>query len=88
MAKDGIFNRKKILNEREFCEKKMEENIKYMKFFSRKSYEDIRDKKKKNLNIVMICIMAFLFIMYFICSKYKSSINSFLIELLLSKKLI
>ena len=86
-AKDGgLFNRKKILNEREFCEKKMEENIKYIKFFSRKNYEDIRDKKKRNVNIVMICIMVLVFIIYYFCSKYKSSINSFLKELLLSKK--
>ena len=64
----------------------MEENIKYIKFFSRKNYEDIRDKKKRNVNIVMICIMVLVFIIYYFCSKYKSSINSFLKELLLSKK--
>ena len=85
-TKVGIFNRKKILKEKDFCEKKMEENIKYIKYFSRKNYEDIRDKKKRNLSIVMICILIFVFFMYFICSKYKSSIISFLKELLLSKK--
>ena len=85
-AKDGIFNRKKILNEKEFCEKKMEQNIKYIKYFSRKNYEDIRDKKKRNLNIVMICIMIFVFFIYFLFTKYKISINNFLKELLISKK--
>ena len=86
LGKDGLFNRSKLINEKEFCEKKLEENIKYIKYFSRKNYEDIRDKKKRNLAIFMISIMVFVFFMYFICSKYQNTINSFLKELLLSKK--
>ena len=86
LNKDGLFNRKKLITEKEFCEKKMEENIKYIKYFSRKNYEDIRDKKKRNLAIFMISIMVFVFFMYFICSKYQNTINSFLKEILLSKK--
>ena len=86
LNKDGLFNRKKLITEKEFCEKKMEENIKYIKYFSRKNYEDIRDKKKRNLAIFMISIMVFVFFMYFICSKYQNTINSFLKEIILSKK--
>ena len=82
----GIFSKKKLLNEKEFCEKKMEENIKYLKYFSRKNYEDIRDKKKRNLNIFMICIIIFVFFLYFLYSKYQASINSILKEIILSKK--
>ena len=86
LNKDGLFNRKKLITEKEFCEKKMEENIKYIKYFSRKNYEDIRDKKKRNLAIFMVSIMVFVFFMYFICSKYQNSINNFLKEIILSKK--
>ena len=82
----GIFDKKKILNDKEFCEKKMEENIKYLKYFSRKNYEDIRDKKKRNLNIFMACVIVFVFFIYYICSRYQDSIHSFLKEMILSKQ--
>ena len=81
--KKGLLNRKMLLNEKEKCEKKMEENIKYINYFSRKNYEDIRGRNKRYMNIVMICIMVFILICYFICSKYQISINKFLKTLLL-----
>ena len=86
-----IWNKKAFDKDKnELYEKKMEENIKenikYIKYFSRKNYEDIRDKKKRNLAIIMSCIVAFVFLMYFFCSKYQSSINSFLISMLLPNK--
>ena len=70
-------------------EKKMEENIKenikYIKYFSRKNYEDIRDKNKRNLAIFMSCVVIFVFLLYFIGSRYQSSINNILKEILLPK---
>ena len=86
ICKEGIFNKKKLLNEKEFYEKKMEENIKYIKYFSRKSYEDILNKKKRNLNICMGCIMIFVFLLYYLYYKYKDSIHSFLKTLLIPNK--
>ena len=63
----------------------MEENIKYIKYFSRKNYEDIRDKNKRNLNIVMGCFMVIILIFYYIYSKYQTSISSFIKNLIFSK---
>ena len=89
-SKNNIFNKKKLTIEKKLNKKKieedMEENIKYIKFFSRKNYEDIRDKNKRNLNIVMGCIMVIILIFYYIYSKYQTSISSFIKNLLLSKK--
>ena len=80
-----VFNKEK----NELYEKKMEENIKenikYIKYFSRKSYEDIRDKNKRNLAIFMSCVVFLVFLMYFICSRYPNSINSVLKAMLLPK---
>ena len=84
--KEGIFNKKKLMNEKEKYEKRMEENIKYIKYYSRKNYEEIRDKKKRNLNICMGCIMIFVFLIYFLYSKYHESIHSFIKSLLIPKK--
>jgi len=39
----------KLLNDKDFCVEKLEENIKYIKYFSRKNYEEIRDSNKKKL---------------------------------------
>ena len=64
----------------------MEENIKYIKYFSRKNYEDIRDKKKRNFNICMGCVIIFVLVLYFLYSKYKSSIQSFIKTLLEKSK--
>ena len=64
-----------LLNEKEFCVQKLEENIKYIKFFSRKNYEEIRDKNKRKLMYVMIGIMIVIFIFYLIGIKYSDSIN-------------
>ena len=63
-----------LLNEKEFCVQKLEENIKYIKFFSRKNYEEIRDKNKRKLMYVMIGIMIVIFIFYLIGIKYSDSI--------------
>ena len=78
--------KKKLLNEKDFCVEKLEENIKYIKYFSRKNYEEIRDKNKKKVMFVMIGIMVFILILYFIGSKYGSSINRILKVLLIPQE--
>ena len=74
-----------LLNEKEFCVRKLEENIKYIKFFSRKNYEEIRDKNKRKLMYVMIGIMIVIFIFYLIGIKYSDSINR-LIKVLMTPR--
>ena len=74
----GLFNRSKVMNEKEICEKKLKENIKYIKYFSRKNYEEIRDSNKRKVMFVMIGIMVFVFILYLIGTKYGASINKIL----------
>ena len=78
--------KKKLLNEKDFCVEKLEENIKYIKYFSRKNYEEIRDKNKRKVMFVMIGIMIFILILYFIGSKYGSSINRILKVLLIPQE--
>jgi len=78
--------KKKLLNEKDFCVEKLEENIKYIKYFSRKNYEEIRDKNKKKVMFVMIGIMVFILILYFIGAKYGSSINRILKVLLIPQE--
>ena len=78
--------KKKLLNEKDFCVEKLEENIKYIKYFSRKNYEEIRDKNKKKVMLVMIGIMVFILILYFIGAKYGSSINRILKVLLIPQE--
>ena len=78
--------KKKLLNEKDFCVEKLEENIKYIKYFSRKNYEEIRDKNKRKVMFVMIGIMVFILILYFIGSKYGSSINRILKVLLIPQE--
>ena len=68
----------KLLNDKDFCVEKLEENIKYIKYFSRKNYEDIRDSNKRKVMFVMIGIMVFVFILYLIGNKYGASINKLL----------
>ncbi len=88
-SKNNIFQKKKLIIGKKINEKKieeeMEENIKYIKYFSRKNYEDIRDKNKRNLNIVMGCFMVIILIFYYIYSKYQTSISSFIKNLIFSK---
>ena len=74
-----------LLNEKEFCVQKLEENIKYIKFFSRKNYEEIRDKNKRKLMYVMIGFMIVIFIFYLIGIKYSDSINR-LIKVLMTPR--
>ena len=78
--------KKKLLNEKDFCVEKLEENIKYIKYFSRKNYEEIRDKNKRKVMFVMIGIMVFILILYFIGAKYGSSINRILKVLLIPQE--
>ena len=78
--------KKKLLNEKDFCMEKLEENIKYIKYFSRKNYEEIRDKNKRKVMFVMIGIMVFILILYFIGAKYGSSINRILKVLLIPQE--
>ncbi len=74
-----------LLNEKEFCVQKLEENIKYIKFLSRKNYEEIRDKNNRKLMYVMIGIMIVIFIFYLIGIKYSDSINR-LIKVLMTPR--
>ena len=75
-----------LLNEEESCLKKLEENIKYMKYFSRKNYEEIRDKNKRKVMYVMIGIMIFIFILYLIEIRYSDSINKIIKAILIPKE--
>ena len=75
-----------LLNEEESSLKKLEENIKYMKYFSRKNYEEIRDKNKRKVMYVMIGIMIFIFILYLIEIRYSDSINKIIKALLIPKE--
>ena len=68
----------KLLNDKDFCVEKLEENIKYIKYFSRKNYEEIRDSNKRKVMFVMIGIMVVFFILYLIGTKYGASINKIL----------
>ena len=72
-----------LINEKDFCEKQLEENIKYIKYFSRKNYEDIRDKNKKKVMFVMIGIMISILILYIVGNKFSNSFNRILKALLL-----
>jgi ubiquitin-conjugating enzyme E2 J1 len=88
---NGIFSKKKvIITKKNITEKKieenMEENIKYIKYFSRKNYEDIRDKNKRNLNIIMGCIMVLILILYYFYIKYHSSISNLVKNIMLQKR--
>ena len=80
-----IFNKEKNELYEKRVEENIKENIKYIKYFSRKSYEDIRDKNKRNLAIFMSCVVFLFFLIYFICSRYPNSINSVLKAMLLPK---
>ena len=75
-----------LLNEEEKCLKKIEENIKYIKYFSRKNYEEIRDKNKRKVMYVMIGIMIFIFILYLIEIRYSDSINKIIKAILIPKE--
>ena len=66
--------------------KKLEENIKYIKYFSRKNYEEIRDKNKRKVMYVMIGIMIFIFILYLIEIRYSDSINKIIKSILIPKE--
>ena len=68
----------RAFNPKEKDEQKLEKNIKYIKYFSRKNYEDIRDKNNKKVTYFMIGIMIVIFILYLIGIKYNTSINKFL----------
>ena len=82
-------NNKKLVTGKKINTKKLEENleenIKYSKYFSRKNYEEIRDKNKRNLNILMGCIMGFILIIYYFYYIYQNSINEFFKKILSQK---
>ena len=82
---DNDFIKHSLLNKKKLEVKALEENIKYMKYFSRKNYEDIRDKNINKLMYVMIGIMIIIFMLYLIGNKYKRTINKILSTLLMQK---
>ena len=83
---DNDFIKHSLLNKKKLEVKDLEENIKYMKYFSRKNYEDIRDKNINKLMYVMIGIMIIIFMLYLIGNKYKRTINKLLSTLLLPEE--
>ena len=83
---DNDFIKHCLLNKKKLEVKDLEENIKYMKYFSRKNYEDIRDKNINKLMYVMIGIMIIIFMLYLIGNKYKRTINKILSTLLMQEE--
>ena len=83
---DNDFIKQSLLNKKKLEVKDLEENIKYMKYFSRKNYEDIRDKNINKLMYVMIGIMIIIFMLYLIGNKYKRTINKILSTLLMQEE--
>ena len=83
---DNDFIKHSLLNKKKLEVKDLEENIKYMKYFTRKNYEDIRDKNINKLMYVMIGIMIIIFMLYLIGNKYKRTINKLLSTLLLPEE--
>ena len=83
---DNDFIKHSLLNKKKLEVKDLEESIKYMKYFTRKNYEDIRDKNINRLMYVMIGIMIIIFMLYLIGNKYKRTINKLLSTLLLPEE--
>ena len=83
---DNDFIKHSLLNKKKLEVKDMEESIKYMKYFTRKNYEDIRDKNINRLMYVMIGIMIIIFMLYLIGNKYKRTINKILSTLLMQEE--
>ena len=83
---DNDFIKHNLLNKKKLEVKDLEESIKYMKYFSRKNYEDIRDKNINKLMYVMIGIMIIIFMLYLIGNKYKRTINKILSTLLMQEE--
>ena len=83
---DNDFIKHSLLNKKKLEVKDLQENIKYMKYFSRKNYEDIRDKNINKLMYVMIGIMIIIFMLYLIGNKYKRTINKILSTLLMQEE--
>ena len=83
---DNDFIKHNLLNKKKLEVKDLEESIKYMKYFSRKNYEDIRDKNINRLMYVMIGIMIIIFMLYLIGNKYKRTINKILSTLLMQEE--
>ena len=83
---DNDFIKHSLLNKKKLEVKDLEESIKYMKYFSRKNYEDIRDKNINRLMYVMIGIMIIIFMLYLIGNKYKRTINKILSTLLMQEE--
>ena len=83
---DNDFIKHNLLNKKKLEVKDLEESIKYMKYFTRKNYEDIRDKNINKLMYVMIGIMIIIFMLYLIGNKYKRTINKILSTLLMQEE--
>ena len=83
---DNDFIKHNLLNKKKLEVKDLEESIKYMKYFTRKNYEDIRDKNINRLMYVMIGIMLIIFMLYLIGNKYKRTINKILSTLLMQEE--
>ena len=83
---DNDFIKHNLLIKKKLEVKDLEESIKYMKYFTRKNYEDIRDKNINRLMYVMIGIMIIIFMLYLIGNKYKRTINKILSILLMQEE--
>jgi len=68
----NLTNEKKIellkLN-KQHIEKFFNKQINFLKYYSKKTYEETRSKTLKNFNIIMTCIIIFIFILYWIIIK-------------------
>jgi len=68
----NLTNEKKIellkLN-KQHLEKFFNKQINFLKYYSKKTYEETRSKTLKNFNIIMTCIIIFIFISYWIIIK-------------------
>ena len=80
------FIKNRSFNPKEKDEEKLEKSIKYIKYFPRKNYEDIRNKNNKKVTYFMIGIMIVIFILYLIGIKYNTSINRLLKALLMKEE--
>ena len=73
-----ILKKKKFVDGKKICEKKLEENIKCIKYYARKNFEEIRDKNMRNLHIAMIGFMFCVFLLFVLYRRYKDKIERFL----------
>ncbi len=58
-------------------EKFFKKQINFLKYYSKKTYEETRSKTLKNFNIIMTCIILFIFFSYWIITKLNIKISKY-----------